>query len=115
MDKELKEKMGNKWLIFNKIHGLILSISPKIKYRIFPIYIRYCSGEDIVALVYFKGKFTSDSGLDVGFAFKEKPKNSGLVKASHMKYPGINYSVKINRQDKITKELIKTIKSITCQ
>jgi len=113
MDKELKEKIGNKWLIFNKAHKLILSISPKIEYRIFPIYIRYCLEENIIALVYFRGKFTSDNGLDIGFALKEKPKITGLVKASHMKYLGINYSIKIDEQDEITKKLIKIIKSFT--
>jgi len=111
MSNELKEKLGSKWPTFNKLHKLILSINPKIEYRIFPVYIRYSLRENIIAVVHFRGKFVLNNQLDVGFSFKEKPKFPGFINAKYMKYSGINYSIKITNEKGLTKKLIKIIKS----
>lgn len=110
--EDLKSKLDDKWIILNKLHKSILSIDPKIEYHVFPIYIGYYIKDNPVAMVYFQGKFVSSDLLDVGFALKEKPKNSNFVDAKYMKYPGINYSTKINSLENITKEFINTIKLI---
>lgn len=111
MLEELKKKLSNKWSTLEKLHIFILSINPKIEYRIFPIYIRYCLGEKIVALVYFRGKFVSNNQLDVGLSLKEKPKFHGFINAKYMQYPGINYSIKITNKKGLAKNISKIIKS----
>ncbi len=111
MPENLKVKLGNKWPIFEELHLFILSLNPKITYRIFTIYVTYYLGEEIIAIAFFRGKFVLDCQLDVGFALMEKPKISNFTDAKYMKYPGINYSIKLNNRADITKEVIKTIKS----
>jgi len=109
--EELKKKLSNKWPIFEKLHIFILSINPKIEYRIFPIYVRYCLGEKIIVLVYFQGKFVLNNQLDVGLSLKEKPRSSNFISAKYMHYPEINYSIKITDRAELTKNLSKVIKS----
>src|SRR3989344_8739327 len=97
----LKKKLGDRWPIFEKLHKVILSASPDIKFRIFPIYVSYYLEDDNIAIVYVGGKFTSADQLDAGFNFKEKPKKLSFVNATHMKYPGITYSIKLNSPNDI--------------
>ncbi len=106
MTEELKKKIGNKWEIFNKLHQLIMSLDGKITYRIFPIYVSYYFKDNVIAVVYFRGKFISDSQLVAGFALKEKPKDSNFMDAGYMKYKGINYSLEIKNYKDISKKFI---------
>jgi len=109
MDKELEKKLGDKLVIFNQLHEFIISLNPKINHRLSTVYIRYMLGDNVVAVVYFRGKFVSNCKLDVGFAFKEKPKNSSFKDAKYMNYPNINYSIKIKNSNDITKNLSKQL------
>jgi len=118
---DLKEKLGDKWSTFDKLHRIILSVKRGIEYRIFPIYVSYFLGDNMVAVAYYRGKFRSDGKrggkldsklLDAGFALKKKPKISGFVSAKHMKYPGITYSIKLGSPNDITKEFVQALKSI---
>jgi len=110
MQENLEKKLGKKWQIFNELHKFILSINPKIKYRLFTIYVIYLLEDNLVAIVYFHGKSVKNNQLDVGLSLKEKPKISGFVNAGYMKYQEINYSMKINSKKDIAK--IKKIKSL---
>jgi len=109
---DLKKKLGGKWQTFEKLHKIIVSANPDIGYRIFPIYAGYYLEDDNVAIVYFRGKFTSDTELNAGFNFKKEPKNSGFTSAAYMKYPRINYSIKLDTDKDIAKELMGAIKSL---
>lgn len=111
MLKDLKKKLGSRWLIFYKLHKIIMSSNPNIEYRIFPIYVSYFIEDTIVLVIYFKGKMTSATQLDIGFALKKKPKTTGFIDASYMNYKGINYSTKINCKNGIPKNIIKTLKT----
>lgn len=110
MNNDLEKKLGDKWLIFNKLHQFIMALSPKIEYRLCTVYVRYMLEDNVVAIVYFHGKFVSKGELDIGFAFNEKPKYSNFINAKYMNYPNINYSIKLKNIDDIVKKLIKTIK-----
>lgn len=109
MDNELEKKLGNKFVLFNKLHQFIMSLNTKINSRISTVYVRYMLKDNIVAVVYFRGKFVSNSQLDVGFAFKEKPKGSSFKDAKYMNYPNINYSIKLKNSNDITKNLSKQL------
>ena len=110
MNKVLEKKLGDKWIIFNKLHQFIISLSSKIEYRLCTIYVRYMLEDNVIAVVYFNGKFVSKGELDIGFAFNEKPKDSNFINAKYMNYPNINYSIKLKNIDDITKKLVKTVK-----
>ena len=109
MDNELEKKLGDKLVIFNQLHKFIMSLNPKIKHRLSTVYVRYMLEDDVVAVVYFRGKFVSNSQLDVGFAFKEKPKGSIFRDAKYMNYPNINYSIKLKNSNDITHNLSKQL------
>lgn len=109
MDKDLEKKLGDKLVLFNKLHQFIMSLNPEINFRLSTVYVRYMLKDNIVAAVYFRGKFVSDCKLDVGFAFKEKPKGLGFKDAKYMSYPNINYSIKLNTEKDITKNLSKQL------
>lgn len=112
MDNELEKKLGNKLEIFEKLHQFIISLNPKIEHRLSTVYVRYMLRDDIIAVVYFRGKFVSDCKLNVGFAFKEKPKNPVFKDAKYMNYPNISYSVKLKTDKDITKNLSKELKRL---
>ncbi|MBU2082372.1 hypothetical protein KKH14_03045 [Patescibacteria group bacterium] len=112
MNNDLKAKLGDKWLVFNKLHQFILSLSPEMECRLCTVYVRYMLGNNIIAVVYFRGKFVSSCQLDVGFAFKGKPKNHSFINAKYMNYPNINYSIKLKNSNDITKKLTDIIKSM---
>ena len=109
--QDFKNKLGDKWELFRKLHKLILSLNRGIEFRIFPIYIRYSFREKNIALIYFKGKSVG-SGLDVGLNLKGCPKIKGFVNANYMHYPGITYSVKFKKLRDITPGIVKVIKSV---
>lgn len=108
---DLKNKLGEKWELFEKIHRLILSLNKGVEFRVFPIYIRYSLKEKNLALIYFKGKF-ADGGLNVGLNLEERPKVKGFTNAKYMQYPGITYSIKLKKIKEITPSVVKIIKSI---
>lgn len=112
MLEDLRKKLGDKWPAFNKLHQFIISGSPDITYRVFPIYVSYFTDDKMVSVIYFRGKALSGIQLDVGFSLKEKPSIAGFIDAGYMQYPGINYSIKINSTKDITKEFKKTISQI---
>lgn len=109
MDNDLEKKLGDKLVIFNQLHKFIMSLNPKIQHRLSTVYVRYMLKDDVVAVVYFRGKFVSNCKLDVGFAFREKPKGLGFKDAKYMSYPNINYSIKLNTKKDITKNLSKQL------
>ncbi|MDP3057081.1 MAG: hypothetical protein Q8N37_00985 [bacterium] len=109
MLEDLRKKMGDKWLVFDKLHQIIMFSSPSIDYRVFPIYVSYFIEDKMVFVIYYRGKTLSGIQLDVGFSLKDKPNMPGFVSASYMQYPGINYSIKINSVKDITKEFKKII------
>lgn len=109
---ELNNKLGEKWELFKKVHRLILSLDKRIDFCVFPIYIRYSLKEKNIALIYFKGKFVVDAGLDVGLNLKERPKIKGFINAKYMKYPGITYSIGLRKIKDFSSGVIKTIRSI---
>ncbi len=109
MLKDLEVKLGSKWKIFINLHNLIISINPKVNYRVFPIYVNYYLNDCVVAVVYFRGKFAVGNKIDVGFAFNKKPSDKNFITAGYMKCPNINYSIKINKEE-IDEEVTKEIK-----
>ncbi|MBI2673750.1 MAG: hypothetical protein HYX23_00510 [Candidatus Zambryskibacteria bacterium] len=109
MDNELEKKLGDKLVIFNQLHKFIMSLNPKINFRLSTVYVRYMLKDDIVTVVYFRGKFVSDCKLNVGFAFKEKPKGLGFRDAKYMSYPNINYSIRLKTDKDVTKNLSKQL------
>ncbi len=111
MLKDLKKKLGSRWSIFHKLHKTITSLDPNIKYRIFPIYVSYFIEDNTILVVYFKGKTVSMTQLNIGFALKKKPKIPGFINAEYMNYKGINYSIKINCEKNIPKNIIKTLET----
>jgi len=112
IEADLKNKLGDKWELFKKIHKLILSLNKEVDFRVFPIYIRYSLREKNIALIYFKGKFVANGNLDFGLNLEKYSKVKGFVRAKHMKYPGITHSVKLKKLEGITSDIIKAIKSI---
>ena len=109
MNNDLEKKLGNKLKIFNKLHQFLMSLNPKIEYRLSTVYVRYMLKDEIVAVVYFHGKFISDCKLNVSFAFKEKPNNLSFKDAKYMNYPNINYCIKLKTEKDITKNLSKQL------
>ncbi len=112
MNNELEKKLGNKLEIFNKLHQFIISLNPKIEHRLSTVYVRYMLKDEITAVVYFRGKFVSDCKLNVGFAFKEKPKDPNFKDAKYMNYPNISYCIKLKTEKDITKNLTKQLNKI---
>ncbi len=112
INTDLKNKLGDRWEIFKKLHKLILSLNKDVDFHVFPIYIRYSLGEKNIVLIYFRGKFVADGGFNIGLNLDKHSKIKRFVKAKYMKYPGITYSVKIKKLGDITPDVVKAIKSI---
>ncbi len=85
--------------LFNETHKKILSLGSKVRFSVFPIYVRYIIKDKIIAILYFNKKNFLNLGLNIS---KNKISN-GFVDASYMKYPGINYSIKIMKKSDIKK------------
>jgi len=112
IDADFKKKLGDRWEIFQVLHKLILSLNKKVNFRIFPIYITYHLKDKNIALIYYKGKFVNDGGLDIGLNLKGNPTSNKFIKAEYMHYPGITHSTKIKKLRDIDLNRIKVIKSI---
>jgi len=112
IDTDFKKKLGDRWEIFRVLHKLILSLNEKVNFRIFPIYITYHLKDKNIALIYYKGKFVKNSGLDLGLNLKENPNSNKFIKAEYMHYPGISHGIKIKKLKDVDLNLIQTIKSI---
>ena len=110
MIKNIRNKLGNRYQIFKKLHDLILFSSEGVEFRIFPIYIAYFFKDKNVALIYYAGKLVRDGELDLGLNLKENPTDKRFIKADYMHYPGITHSIKIRRLKDIDLTLAKIIK-----
>jgi hypothetical protein len=97
------------WKLLQQIHKAILSTSKDIEYRIFPIYIRYDDGERNVALLYYKGKHMESGEFDLGLNIGTTRRPKGFDNGEHMKYPGINCSIKLSVSSSLTKQLLDAI------
>src|SRR3989344_7754482 len=109
---KLQNTLKGKFELLQDLHNAILSVHPKIQYRIFPLYIVYSLGEKNVALIYYRGKIVKDGGLYIGLNLDNPPKNKRFVTASAIKYPGIIYGTKLQNMSKITPSIIETIRSV---
>ena len=109
---ELQNTLKEKFELFQSLHNLILSVHPKIQYRVLPLYIVYGLDEKNVALIYYRGKIVKDGGLYIGLNLDNPPKNKRFVTASAIKYPGIIYGTKLQNMSKITPSIIETIRSV---
>jgi len=110
--KVLKNILKERWALFQQIHNAILSVHPKIMYRVFPLYVVYGLDEENIALIYYRGAMIKDGGLYIGLNLDKPPKNKRFVPASAIKYPGITYGTKLQNTSKITFAIVETIHSI---
>jgi hypothetical protein len=111
--EELKNEMGKKWIIFNKIHNIFLTIDKNVNFRIFPIYIVYSRGENVFGVIFFKGKLIKNENLIVGLKFNSEPNLHYFKEASEIKYAGINYYISIKNNEDLNKEIITSLKELT--
>lgn len=98
--------------LVSKVHLKILSLDKKIYFKIFPIYIKYYKDDEVIGIVYFKGKFVGLNELILGLNLKSNPKLLELKNAKFMKDPDINYSFFIkssNISNKTTKKIIELL------
>lgn len=108
--ENIKKYMGNKWGIFCKIHDTLITFEKDISFRVFPIYISYCRGTDIFAVLYFRQKFADEDNLTVGLNLKHKPKLDIFKDGSVIKYSGINYFLSFNSTDNFNEDIINAIR-----
>lgn len=112
MNIDFQSLTGTKsnWKLLQQLHEEILKTSKDIEYRIFPIYIRYADSNKNIALLYFRGNDLEpdeiELGLNIGNAKCPDCFNSG----KHMRYPGINCSIKLSASNRMTKKLLNVLK-----
>ena len=69
----------------------------------------------MAAVVYFKGKFSEDEKLlNIGLALNKGSSIKSMVDASYMKYPGINYSIKIENAKEIEVDAVANKGELLC-
>ena len=107
---DLIKKLGPKWPLFEEVHKNILAIDPKITYRVPTIYVGYYLEDEVVAVVFFRGKFVLDCELSVGFSLKKPPEDPNFFNAKFMQYPGINYCIKLSTTDGLRKKIATVVK-----
>ncbi len=98
----------NKQILLQKIHKSLIS-GENIECRIFPIYIRYTRGDDIIALLFYKGKQGNLSEVELGLSLKNSKIPDGFSNGKNLKYPGINFSIKLNKTKDLSKKIIDII------
>jgi len=103
-------KSSSNWKLLQQLHRTILATSKNVEYRIFPIYIRYANDDKNIALLYFKGKHLRSDEIELGLNIGDAKNPTDFDNGKHMKYPGINCSIKLDASSKLTKKLIDTIK-----
>jgi len=111
-DKNLESmicKTDNKEII-EKVHYAIMSSNKKITSRVFPQYIRYSYNDKVIALLYFKGRFTISNELVLGLNIDDKPKIDGIKDAKYMKDNNLKFSIKITEKTYSEKEISNLIK-----
>jgi len=94
--------------LLSQIHKKILSIGKNVSFRIFPIYIRYVKGEHIIAILYYNKK----NFLDLGLNISKDTIDSKFKRADYMHYPGINYSIRINKISDLSNKVINFLKNL---
>jgi len=98
------------WGLLQELNKAILSTSKSVKYRIFPIYIRYNEGERPVALIFFRGKRLAKSGgVELGLNIGDAKLPKGFDDGKQMKYPEINCGIKLNASSTLSKQLLEVI------
>ena len=80
---------------FETLHNFITSLSKKIAFRVFPIYVSYSIEDKVIALIYYKNRNKHSGALDVGLNLKELPKDKGFIDAAYMKQRGITFSTRV--------------------
>lgn len=103
--------------LLQQLHDAIIRANKNIEYRIFPIYVRYDRGDDIVAVLRFKVNFkkinkTEPGELEFGLNIGDTKLPKGFENGESLKYPDINCSIKLNTSSRLTKQLLDAIKLI---
>lgn len=80
--------------LFKLVHEKVVSLAQKIKFDIFPLYIRYMIKDKVVAILYFYKK----NFLDLGLRISKNKIAPNFFDAAYMKYPGITYGLKIEKK-----------------
>lgn len=107
------ENIINKNKLIGKIHPLIILSNKNIMFRIFPLYIRYSSNDKVIAVLFFRGKFTNPCELVLGLNLNKDPKLVGIKNANYMKDSNLTYSYLIKdsiESINLLKKVIKLIK-----
>lgn len=94
--QDVLKKINNVYdlALFKLVHEKIISLAQKIKYDIFPIYVRYMIKDKVVAILYYNKK----NFLDLGLRISKNKTTANFFDAAYMKYPGITYGVKIEKK-----------------
>lgn len=99
------QDLNNRKLLL-QVHKKILSAGKDVEYRVFPIYIRYTKGDSNIAILYYE----KSNFLDLGLNINKDAINSKFKDAVYMKYPDINYSIKINKIKDLDNKVINFLK-----
>ena len=102
---EKTQNPSNKKLL-SEVHKKILSLGRNVNFRVFPIYIRYTKGKNIIAVLYYNKK----NFLDLGLNISKNVIDSKFKKAGYMHYPDINYSIDINKISDLSNKVINSLK-----
>jgi len=102
----------NNFGLVEALHKLLVSLSKDVEFRVFPIYIRYTIGDRIIAVLYFSGKTIESDQVEIGLNTGSTKKPDGFSGGEHMKYPGINCSIKVGGPKPLKKELFNIVKLI---
>lgn len=113
-EKAFSEKTN--WKILNKIHTEILSLGAEVSYIIYPIYIKYFYGDNVIAVVFLKSggshmQAIDKSQVDLGLNVAEKPQIKGFRTAEYMKDKNINFSILLSNSDtpKTVRSVVKSL------
>lgn len=90
------------------VHKKILSAGKNVNFVIFPIYIRYTKGENIIAVLYYNKKNFLDLGLNVNKSVID----AKFRRATYMKYPGINYSIQVGSVNDLSPKVVNFLKKL---
>jgi len=91
-----EEQIGKNWKLFYKVHKLIMASSKEIAPRLFPIYVKYSLGDDVLAIIFFKGIYAKGESIDLGLNIKSKKIPEGLKDAKYMKDRNATYSILVS-------------------
>lgn len=97
------------WKLLQQIHDVLLSTSKNIEYHTFPIYIRYVDDDKNIALLYFRAKHLKPNEVELGLNIGIAKCPQGFNDGKHMKYPGINCSIKLKTSTHLTKQLLDAL------